>query len=137
MELVLEDPVVYTVMGAVFGLLAAAIIVVLRSRPPPPPPPRETREQETQEKEKEQVSLEEALGLDRAVAARFYRELRKAMRSGRVRVALVSDECDGTVVYDFAREEWLCTARDGTAYRLGGRPLPEQVVVEDVEEGGG
>ena len=82
------------------------------------------------------MDLATALGIEKALAARFYRELSKAVKSGRIRIALVSDECpNGYVAYDFPRESWVCVEKDGTSYPLGERPAPE--LLEFESEGGG
>jgi len=56
-------------------------------------------------------SIDELLGLDKALAAKFYRSLRKALASGEVKVALAREDCDGYITYDFVRESWICVER--------------------------
>jgi len=79
----------------------------------------------------------QALGIDRALANLFYRELSKAIREGRVRPALVSDECPGgSVAFDFARQDWVCVERDGATHALGQPPAGERLEIEDYGVGG-
>ncbi len=74
------------------------------------------------------------LGIDRALAQLFYRDLRKALEEGKIRPALVSDECPGgTVAFDFARQDWVCVEKDGATHPLGAEPAGEQLELEDLE----
>ena len=69
---------------------------------------------------------------DKALAQLFYHEFRKALNEGRIRPALVSDECpQGTIAYDFARQDWICVEKDGATHPLGQPPAGEQLEIED------
>ena len=72
-------------------------------------------------------------GVERVLARRFYEELKKALAEGRVRVELVSDECRGSVAYDFALGGFVCVERRGVR-RLGEEPAED--VVDEFEEVG-
>lgn len=85
----------------------------------------------------DKTCLPPAPGLEKAVAARFYRELDKATKSGRIKVALVSDECpQGYVAYDFVRGNWVCVETDGTVHPLGEQAIGEHVFFEEEESEG-
>ena len=96
--------------------------------------------QEVEKPGKPYVFLEEVVGLDKAMAHKFYVELRKAIKEKKVRIALISDLCPkGRIAYDFVRETWICVEKDGTSYPLGEKPAPELLTFYDegLEEGEG
>jgi len=135
------DPLDQILMLILIVLAGAAVYVVglaARSARAPRTERRETgkrREQEGGEREKTTRLLLE-LGIDAVMARAFHRELKRALEQGRVRPALVSDECpQGRVVYDFARGGWTCIEPDGTARPLGSRPAGERLEVEELFSG--
>ena len=77
----------------------------------------EEDEKPTQEKIPEgPIGLDEVIELDKALAVRFYRELKKALRENKVRVTLVSELCpNGRIAYDFATSRWIFVEEDGTS----------------------
>ncbi len=84
--------------------------------------------------EESQARLDDVLeraGIDKAMAREFLAELRKAMKTRKIRPALVSEDCQGRVVYDFAKAEWLCVSSSGDTYPLGGAPAGEKLELEE------
>lgn len=115
----------------VIGLLAGVALGLAFKKP---------REKEEKIKAKQEVEkpgrpdyfLEEVISVDKALAARFYRDLRKAIRENKVRVSLTSELCSkGRVAYDFAVGKWVCIEKDGTTYPLGEKPNGETVIEEE------
>jgi len=131
----------YLVEAGLIGLLGG-VILGRRTRPRSEEKAAEPGQeaQGVEKPGKPYVFLEEAIGLDKAMAHKFYVELRKAIREKKVRVALVSDSCPkGRIAYDFVRETWICVEKDGTSYPLGEKPAPELLTFYDegLEEGEG
>jgi hypothetical protein len=127
------DLLIYLAEAGLIGFLPGLILGRVSA-------PKKEKEQEREgrgepETSNEPVEWEKALGLDKALTARFYRDLHRAIKNGRVRVSLISEECpNGYVTYDFARQEWLCVERDGSSYPLGGRPAGELFIEESEGE---
>jgi len=136
------DPLDQILMLILIVLSAAAVYVLglaARSAKAGPRPGSVERKQETGEGgERDRTSeLLLAVGIDRAMARLFYKRLREAIDAGKVRPALVSDECPGgTVAFDFARQSWVCVEKDGSTHPLGQPPAGERLELEDYEVGG-
>lgn len=77
------------------------------------------------------------IGLERALAARFYSDLRRSIREGLVKPVLTSDHCPGRVVYDFVSMQWMCIDGSGNASPLGEPPSLERLELEGLETGEG
>ena len=122
-------------LGVMTAILWTVVIIdVLRPRKPRA---RELRPEPGAAKprpEERQAELLRELGVDRALASLFYRKLREALDSGEVKPALVSERCpEGTVVFDFVRQGWMCVSRTGEARPLSGNPAGERLEIEDWE----
>jgi hypothetical protein len=130
--------IVTLVLVVVISTLGAAAIRLVSAVTSPPPPPRsgwerqEARELgEQRERRLEIDDVLQAAGIDRTMAKIFYARLKTALDRGVVKPALVASECDGHVLYDFARDDWVCMSRNGVAYPLGSSPEGEKLEIEE------
>ena len=120
--------VFYLVEALLIGLLLGIIIGRRRSREKQV----ELEEKREVEKPGTPVSLEEVISVDKALAVEFYRNLKKAIKEKKIRIALVSELCPkGRIAYDFAIGKWICVEKDGTSYPLGENPVTETIEYED------
>ncbi|MEB3787431.1 MAG: hypothetical protein GSR78_01595 [Desulfurococcales archaeon] len=134
--LTLEDLVMLTALLVSAVIAVAILFELVRQRRQAEPRQEQVRAEEGS-RDNDTVGFEkllEKMGIDRAMARMFHSELKRAMKAGTVKPALVSDKCPGgNVVYDFAKG-WMCIGPGGDAYPLGKRPIEEIIEYEDDNE---
>ena len=121
----------YLVEAGLIGLLLG--IIAGRRAAKPSKSENEGNEGEARsDKPRKLVSLEEIVGVDTALAVEFYRNLKKAIKEKKIRIALVSELCPrGRIAYDFAVNKWVCIEKDGSVYPLGEKPSGETIIEEE------
>lgn len=129
---VVPDWAIYAGYTGLLGFILGWIIARLRTTTIKQP-----QGEDKDMERREHAKIDNVIGLDKALAAKFYRSLRKSLASGEVNIGLISEKCpDGYVAYDFVREDWICVEKNGSSHRLGGEPVEDLVEIEELDEEG-
>ena len=119
----------YLIEALLIGLL---IGIIIGRRRPKNIELEESEERREVEKPCKPVSIEEIISVDKALAVKFYRDLKKAIEEDKIRVTLASKLCPrGRIGYDFAISKWVCIEKDGSVYPLGEKPSGETIIEEE------
>lgn len=129
---ILDLALILVLATASLTLVVMAFAIVRGLRPQQDKQEKPRQRKTARQEQQARILSNESL-LDQALTLEFTARLRKGLKNGMVKPALVSDNCKGRVAYDFARQEWMCI-EDDIVYPLYRQVQDEQVEYEDEEE---